>query len=99
MVGGILQIVARGADDVFLVDNPQITFFKYVYRRYTNFSIAQQDLSFNTKLKFGGSAYSKIKRIGDLLNKMYLVIELPDVEIYYHDFTNNKLNCILKSVG
>ena len=38
MGGGLMQLVAMGAQDVFLTGNPQITFFKVVYRRHTNFS-------------------------------------------------------------
>ena len=37
--GGLLQLVAKGKQDVFLTGNPQITWFKMVYRRYTNFAI------------------------------------------------------------
>ena len=36
MGGGLLQLVAYGAQDVYLTGNPQITFFKVVYRRHTN---------------------------------------------------------------
>ena len=39
MGGGLLQLVAYGAQDVYLTGNPQITFFKVVYRRHTNFAI------------------------------------------------------------
>ena len=38
MGGGLMQLVAYGAQDVYLTGNPQITFFKVVYRRHTNFS-------------------------------------------------------------
>ena len=38
MGGGLMQLVAMGAQDVYLTGNPQITFFKVVYRRHTNFS-------------------------------------------------------------
>ena len=41
MVGGLLQLVAKGTHDIYLTGNPQITFFKIVYRRYTNFSIGK----------------------------------------------------------
>ena len=39
MGGGLMQLVAMGAQDVYLTGDPQITFWKIVYRRYTNFSI------------------------------------------------------------
>ena len=38
MGGGLMQLVAYGAQDIYLTGNPQITFFKVVYRRHTNFS-------------------------------------------------------------
>ena len=39
MGGGLMQLVAYGAQDIYLTGNPQITFFKVVYRRHTNFSM------------------------------------------------------------
>jgi len=39
MGGGLMQLVAYGAQDVFLTGNPQVTFFKNIFRRYTNFAI------------------------------------------------------------
>ena len=63
MGGGLTQLVAYGAQDVYLTGNPQITFFKVVYRRHTNFSMESVKQSAN-----GGSRYSwTIARSGDLL--------------------------------
>ena len=45
MTGGILQLVAIGIDNIYLIGDPQITFFKIVYRRHTNFSIYSTHLS------------------------------------------------------
>ena len=39
MPGALMQLVAYGAQDVYLTGNPQMTFFKTVYRRHTNFSM------------------------------------------------------------
>ena len=52
MGGGLMQLVAYGAQDVYLTGNPQITFFKVVYRRHTNFSMEsiQQTLNGNAHL-------------------------------------------------
>ena len=47
MGGGLLQLVAYGAQDMYLTGNPQITFFKVVYRRHTNFAIESRKLRFN----------------------------------------------------
>jgi hypothetical protein len=44
MGGGLLQLVAYGAQDVYLTGNPQITFFKVAYRRHTNFALESNKL-------------------------------------------------------
>ena len=67
-----MQLVAYGAQDIYLTGNPQITFFKVVYRRHTNFSMEaiQQTLSGQTSL--GGRSVCTISRNGDLVHKMYV---------------------------
>ena len=79
MAGGLLQIVASGAQDVYLTGNPQITFFKVVYRRHTNFSMEsiQQFFRNEQNLDFGKSAYSVIERKADLMSGAVLEITLP----------------------
>lgn len=99
MTGGILQLVAKGVDDIFIIGNAQITYFKCVYRRYSNFSTDQLRLPITSKLQFGKSANCRIKRLADLVHKLYLIIELPDIEIYYKKFTYGLLDQILSSVG
>jgi hypothetical protein len=72
MGAGLIQLMAYGSQDIYLTGNPQITFFKIVYRRHTNFSmeIAEQSIS-GTPSK-GGVSDIKISRIGDLLTKIYI---------------------------
>ena len=53
MSGGIIQLAATGVEDLYISDNPQITFFKVVYRSHTNFSIEEVPQSFIHKLDFG----------------------------------------------
>ena len=79
MAGGLLQIVASGAQDVYLTGNPQITFFKVVYRRHTNFSMEsiQQFFRNEQNLDFGKSTYSVIERKADLMSGAVLEITLP----------------------
>lgn len=79
MAGGILQLVAYGAQDVYLTNNPQVTFFKVVYRRYTNFSIQSFEKTFNENPNFGQRAKVKLYRLGDLATKMYLRIVLNGI--------------------
>jgi hypothetical protein len=76
MGGGLLQLVAYGAQDVYLTGNPQITFFKVVYRRHTNFSIESIIQSPNGTAGFGNRITCQISRNGDLLHKLMLEVEL-----------------------
>ena len=72
MGGGLLQLVAYGAQDVYLTGNPQITFFKVVYRRHTNFSIESIQQTFNGSAEPGKRVTCQISRNGDLVHKLYL---------------------------
>ena len=74
MGGGLLQLVAYGAQDVYLTGNPQITFFKVVYRRHTNFSIESIQQTFNGKAASSSRVTCQISRNGDLVHKLYLVL-------------------------
>merc|ERR1711988_865069 len=76
MGGGLIQLVAYGAQDVYLTGNPQITFFKVVYRRHTNFSVECIEQTFNGTADFGRTVPCNISRNGDLVTKMYLKVEL-----------------------
>lgn len=87
MSGGILQLCASGLTDVFLCGDPQVTFFKTIYRRYTNFSKTELDLSFANNLDFGKQGYARIERYGDLLHRLFLVVTLPQINIVYSSLT------------
>mgnify|MGYP001425445209 CR=1 FL=1 len=71
MGGGLLQLVAYGAQDVYLTGNPQITFFKVVYRRHTNFAMESIEQSFNGNPSLGSRVSVLITRNGDLINRVY----------------------------
>ena len=77
MGGGLLQLVAYGAQDVYLTGNPQITFFKVVYRRHTNFAIEAIQQTFNGNAGYGNTVTCQISRNGDLINRMYLQVDVP----------------------
>lgn len=79
MGGGLMQLVAYGAQDVYLTGNPQITFFKVVYKRHTNFSIEPIEVTFNGNAGFNRKVQAQITRNGDLITKVYLRVELPEV--------------------
>lgn len=72
---------AYGAQDVYLSGNPQITFFKVVYRRHTNFSIEAIEQVFNGNPGFGSKITSIISRNGDLINHMYLQVQFPALSL------------------
>ena len=75
--GGLLQLVAQGKQDVFLTGNPQITWFKMVYRRYTNFAIESSIIQFDNQADFGRKITTVLPKKGDLLGPMWLEISLP----------------------
>lgn len=80
MGGGLMQLVAYGAQDIYLTGNPQITFFKVVYRRYTNFSMESIEQTFNGTADFGKKVTCTVSRNGDLIHRVYLQVTLPSVE-------------------
>ena len=77
MGGGLMQLVAYGAQDIYLTGNPQITFFKVVYRRHTNFSMESIEQTFNGSADFGKKVSCTISRNGDLVSRVYLQAQLP----------------------
>src|SRR5690606_20994389 len=81
MGGGLMQLVAYGAQDVYLTGNPQITFFKVVYRRHTNFSIEAIEQTFNGTADFGKKVICTVSRNGDLINNVYLQVQLPALSV------------------
>lgn len=77
MGGGHMQIAAFGEQDIYLVGNPQVTFFKIVYRRHTNFAIDSVEQPFANDADFGKKVEARVARNGDLLGKIYLEVVLP----------------------
>ena len=74
-----MQLVAYGAQDVYLTGNPQITFWKVTYRRYTNFAIESIEQTFNGQADFGRRVQCIISRNGDLAYRTYLQVTLPEI--------------------
>jgi hypothetical protein len=77
MTGSILQLVASGIEDIFLTNDPQITYFKIVYKRHTNFSREEIRQNFLQRPDFNTQVSATIGKNGDLMEKSYLVINLP----------------------
>ena len=92
MGGGLMQLVAMGAQDVFLTGNPQITFFKVVYRRHTNFSKECIKQEFNGNPGLDKTITCTLARNGDLVQEIYLKATVAGA-------TNNAdINNLIKSV-
>jgi hypothetical protein len=103
MGGGLMQLVAYGAQDIYLTGNPQITFFKVVYRRHTNFSMEAIQQTFNGTFGVGGSSVtSTISRNGDLVSDLWLDIKLDASALEAHtsatyiNWTNNTGHAFVK---
>ena len=79
MGGGLMQLVAYGAQDVYLTSNPQITFWKVTYRRYTNFAMESIEQTFNGQADFGRRVTCTVSRNGDLAYRTYLQVVLPEI--------------------
>jgi hypothetical protein len=71
-----MQLVAYGAQDIYLTGNPQITFFKVVYRRHTNFAMESIEQTFNGAANLGQKFSCTIARNGDLLSQVYLEMDV-----------------------
>ena len=91
MTGGLLQLAAYGAQDIYLTGNPQITFFTAVYKRHTNFALQSIPQYFTGEANFGKKVYCQIDRIGDLMNQIFLRVKLPDLNQYTYTNENNDL--------
>ena len=74
-----MQLVAYGAQDVYLTGNPQITFWKVTYRRHTNFAMESIEQTFNGQADFGRRVTCTISRNGDLAYRTYLQVTLPEI--------------------
>jgi len=99
MGGGLLQLVAYGAQDVYLTGNPQITFFKVVYKRHTNFAMEAIAQTFSGAVGFGNTIYCQISRNGDLIHRAYLQLQLPALTVATDKYVNYIGLRLLKSVS
>ncbi len=79
--GAVLQIAAYGTQDQYLTGNPQITHFKAVIKRSTNFAMETVENYFDGKLAPGQKVQCKLQRIGDLIHQIYLRLDLPQLQM------------------
>lgn len=80
MTGGLIHITSYGVTDLFLSGAPEITFFKMVYRRYTNFAKESIELALNN-IDFGKTVEIEIPKVGDLISTSYLHLVVPEINI------------------
>ena len=97
MTGGLINIISYGTDDLFLTGSPEITLFKFVYRRYTNFSKESVPIIISN-LNFGETVEVEILKNGDLISKTFLEIVLPKIQIpkinMFSDITSDEENTL-----
>ena len=91
MKGALLELAAKGTEDLNLIGNPTVSFFKCVHKKHTNFTKFEQKNVFYGQPQFGQKAVCKIERYGDLLTKTWLQVKLSG--------TGNNLVSWIKGVG
>jgi len=77
MTSGLVQIVSYGSEDLYLTGNPEITYFKTVYRRYTNFAMENVEVQFDDEVNFDRTSIVSLPTSGDLIHKVYLKLVIP----------------------
>ena len=81
MTGGLIQLVTYGSQDIFLTGNPEITFFKIVYLRHTNFAQETLEEFFDGTVDFDEEVSCTLSNHGDLAHKMAIKVDLPEVDL------------------
>ena len=92
MSGSKIQLVSIGFEDLYLTVDPQITFFKMVYKRYTNFSQEPVIQYFNSDPDFGKRVTSTIAKTSDLISNIYLFVQIPSIPIITNNSSNHLSN-------
>lgn len=99
--GGRIQLVYVGKEDDFLTGNPKVTFFKFIYRRHTNFAMESVRMFFNGNPDFGQKFTVFFPRFGDLIGSMFLIIDLPPLILENGQsvgYTNSIGNAIIEDM-
>jgi len=97
MGGGLIQLLAVGIQDIYLIGNPQITFFKTVFKKYTNFSLESMQQTIDGRPDFNQQIQITIERKGDLVKDIILDILLPILPSGYY-WTNGIGNILIQQV-
>ena len=78
---GLMQLVSYGAQDIYISGNPQITFWKVLYKRHTNFAVEAIEVTFNGQADFNKRVTAVINRNADLMYKTYVQVVLPQIDL------------------
>jgi hypothetical protein len=89
MAGGLMQLVAYGAQDVYLTGNPKVTFFQAVYKRHTNFAMEVIEQTVNGSAGNDGRLSVTIARNGDLIGDMFLELTANTLLVSHAGSTSN----------
>jgi len=89
MAGGLMQLVAYGAQDVYLTGSPKVTFFQAVYKKHTNFAMENIEQTVNGTASNSGRISVTVARNGDLIGEMYMELQLTGTLVQADLFTDN----------
>jgi hypothetical protein len=81
MAGGLMQLVAYGAQDVYLTGNPEVTFFQAKYKRHTNFAMENIEQTVNGTAADSGRVSVTVARNGDLVGDMYVELKVKSAGV------------------
>ena len=95
-MSALFDLVAKGSQDLYLVNKPEMSHFTSTYKQYTNFSKISKNLNFQNDADFGTCGNCKIKKHGDLLGRIYLKIVFPKLEEADINTTNAKTNLYIR---
>ena len=98
MAGGLMQLVAYGAQDVYLTGNPKVTFFQAVYRRHTNFAMENIEQTVNGTAANNGRVSVTVARNGDLISDMYIEMVSKDTLVQVTGAADDAMFCAERAI-
>ena len=107
MAGGLLQLASEGVEDIYLTNNPEITYFSKIYKRHTNFSSEIKYLSIDQSFSFNDTISITIDKLGDLIGKSFIEVEIPNLHLSdtlikdeeFNNIKNNELDNINNNIN
>lgn len=99
MSGGLIQLIAVGAQDSYLTGSASITFWRSTYRRHTPHAVESVQNTFSGNADFGKKVTATISRNGDLISNMYLEVELPTLPGFTDASSNARTVSYVNHVG